>query len=285
VGALTAGGAGKTPVVRWLAAALRARGVRPGILSRGYGGAGGDAPRVVDPRSPNAHRDGDEPALLARSLPDVPVVVSPDRAQGAALAASRGAAVLLLDDGFQHRRLARDFDLVLWDRRADGADGALLPAGALREPTSALRRAHALLRVDRGDGAPAAPPGAPPSYLARLVPGARSSLACGSRVHALSGIADPEGFERGLASLGLVVSGATRFPDHHPFTVAEVRASAKRAAEQGADFLAVTAKDWMRWPRETAELPVPCVFDLDVEVESAELLLDRIVQSFGGERE
>lgn len=282
VGALTAGGAGKTPVVRWLATALRDRGLRPGILSRGYRGAGGDAPRVVDPARPDAYHDGDEPALLARSLPDVPVVVGRDRAQGAALAAARGASVLVLDDGFQHRRLWRNFDLVLWDRRAETSRGALLPAGPLREPPSALRRAHAVLLVDRGTGAPKAPNGIEAAWIARLSPGAQTSVTRDSAVHALSGIADPEGFERSLGALGLRVTGATRFSDHHPFTVSEIRATVTRAAKEGADFLAITAKDWMRWPREATGLPVPCVFDLDVEVERGELLLDRIVLALRG---
>jgi tetraacyldisaccharide 4'-kinase len=283
VGALTAGGAGKTPVVRWLAARLTERGLLPAILSRGYRSAGGDAPRIVDSAAPDGRRDGDEPALLARALPDVPVVVCPDRARGAAVATSRGANVLLLDDGFQHRRLHRDFDLVLWDRRSEAARGALLPAGPLREPRSALRRADAVLLVDRGEGPPARPGEVSRAWVARLVTGARASVEAGTTVHALSGIADPEGFERALAQLGLRVTGATRFPDHHAFTPDEVRAAAARASAEGADLVGITAKDWMRWPRERSGLPVPCVFDLDVEVEDGELLLETIVSVLAGE--
>lgn len=276
VGALTAGGAGKTPVVRWLAEALRERGFRPGILSRGYGGTGGSAARAIDPARPDARRDGDEPVLLARALRDVPVIVCPDRVRGAELAASRGAGVLLLDDGFQHRRLHRDFDLVLWDRRAERARGMLLPAGPLREPPSALGRADAVLRIDRGEGPPELPDGVATSVVARLVPGARQAVPQGTSVHALTGIADPASFERSLLALGLRITGATRFPDHHFFTAAEVVAAAERASAEGSDVLAVTAKDWVRWPLGVGELPVPCVFDLDVDVERSELLLERI---------
>ncbi|MFN8179443.1 MAG: tetraacyldisaccharide 4'-kinase [bacterium] len=283
VGALTAGGAGKTPVVRWLAARLAERGLLPAILSRGYRSDGGEAPRIVDSAAPDGRRDGDEPALLARVLPDVPVVVCPDRSRGAAVATSRGANVLLLDDGFQHRRLHRDFDLVLWDRRSEAAHGKLLPAGPLREPPSALRRADAVLLVDRGDGPPERPSDVSRAWVARLVTGARASVQAGTTVHALSGIADPEGFERSLSRLGLHVTGATRFPDHHAFTTDEVRAAAARASAEGADLVGVTAKDWMRWPRERSGLPVPCVFDLDVEVEDGELLLETIVSVIAGE--
>jgi tetraacyldisaccharide 4'-kinase len=277
IGALTVGGSGKTPVTRWLAERLRERGRRPAILSRGYRSAGGKAPRVVDPERPDPVRDGDEPALLARSLPSVPVVVGADRVAAGALARGRGADVLLLDDGFQHRRLRRDADVVLWDRTAEAADGRLLPAGALREPRRGVRRADLLVLVDRGDGLPGPPRGAPPAehvFRARLVPGSRQRIEEGRAVHALSGVANPESFERSLQSLGLRVTGATRFPDHHPFSAAEIRAAARRAVDEEADLLAVTAKDHVRWPRpEGKPLPVPAVFDLDVELESADAFL------------
>ena len=276
VGSLTAGGAGKTPVVRWLAARLRESGFFPAILSRGYGSSGGSAVRVVDPTHPDARRDGDEPVLLARSLPGVPVVVGPDRVRGAELAAAQGARVLLLDDGFQHRRLHRDFDLVLWDARAAAAGGRLLPAGPLREPTRALRRADLVLCIDRGDGAPAPPLNVAAAATARLVTGSRQEIPHGTAVHAVSGIAGPESFERSLAASGLVLTGATRFADHHPFSPADVRDAGRRAEAQGAAVLATTAKDWMRWPRGAPDLPVPCVFDLDVEIERGELVLERI---------
>ncbi len=276
VGALTAGGAGKTPIVRWLAAALHDAGDAPAVLSRGYGAKGGGAPRVVDPARGDAGRDGDEPMLLARSLPGVPVVSGADRVRGAALAVARGARVLLLDDGFQHRKLHRDFDLVLWDLRAARANGALLPAGPLREPLRALRRADVVLSIDRGDGPPPDPPDASATATGRLVTVCRQELRAGAAVHAVSGIADPESFERGIVAAGFALTGATRFRDHHPFTAEEIRDAAARAAAEGADVLATTAKDRMRWPRGPGEVPAPCVFDLDVRVDRGELLVERI---------
>lgn len=283
VGALAAGGSGKTPFTRWLAKRLADRGRRPAIVSRGYGSSGGSGPRVVDAVRPDSRRDGDEPALLARSCPDVPVIVAPDRARGAALAVARGADVLLLDDGFQHRRLARDVDLVLW---ADDPRGALVPAGTWRERPAGLRRADALVLIDRGDGPPAEPPERwrpERVFRARLEPVAGSRVEVGARVHALSGLADPGSFERSLESLGLVLTGATRFPDHHRFTRAEIVEAADRAGAEGADHLAVTAKDRIRWPRELADRPpVPAVFDLDVEVEPEEGLLDFVESRLTG---
>jgi tetraacyldisaccharide 4'-kinase len=238
---------------------------------------------VVDAAAPDARRDGDEPALLARSLgPDVPVVVCPDRARGAAVAQGRGADVLVLDDGFQHRALHRDVDILLWDRSAVAARGRVLPAGLLREPAAGLRRAHVLVLVDRGDGPPDLPAHAPPAvFRVRLETGSRQDLEAGRPVHALSGIADPRSFEGALKRLGLRLTGATRFSDHHRFSAAEVSAAAGRAGDEGADFLAVTAKDWMRWPRDP-ELPVPAVFDLAVRPDPGDGLVRAVLDRLAG---
>jgi tetraacyldisaccharide 4'-kinase len=277
VGALTAGGAGKTPFTRWLARQLRRSGRSPAVLTRGYGSAGGEEPRVVDPRTPDALRDGDEPALLALTLgPEIPVVVCPDRSRGASVAQGRGADVLVLDDGFQHRALHRQVDVLLWDRAAAAARGRVLPAGLLREPVRGAARADLTVLVDRGGGLPDPPPGASGSlFRASLEPGARQPLDAGRRLHALSAVADPLSFESSLERMGLVLTGATRFADHHRFSASEVSAAADRAAAEEADFLAVTAKDWVRWPRAPG-LPVPAVFDLDVRLESAERFLQAV---------
>jgi tetraacyldisaccharide 4'-kinase len=241
---------------------------------------------VVDPVRPDVRRDGDEPALLARSLPEVPVIVGPDRAEASALAVRSGARVALLDDGFQHRKLARELDVVLWDRRAERSEGRLLPRGALREPLSGLSRAGAIVLVDRGDGGPEAPSGAPDegrTFRARLRPFARQPLDVGTPVHALSGVADAVSFEGSLARLGLRISGATRYPDHHVFTTREVIEAAGRARGEGAHHLAVTAKDHVRWPSESeGTLPVPAVFDLSVELDPEERFLALVSSVLGG---
>jgi tetraacyldisaccharide 4'-kinase len=278
IGALTAGGAGKTPVVRWLAERLVERGRSPAILTRGYRSSGGSASRVVDARTPDAWRDGDEPVLLARSLPGVPVIVGPDRVRSATLAKTTGADVLLLDAGFQHRRLVRDVDVLLWDRTAADAHGRLLPAGPLREPARGARRADIVLLVDRGDGVPDPPKHAiaPYRFPILLRTHARQAIPDGTPVHAVSGIANPAAFERALVDLGLVVTSATRFPDHHRFTLDDVHRCAQTARRQHAAVLAVTAKDYVRWPKSESA-GVPAVFDLDVDVESEDLLLSAIL--------
>jgi tetraacyldisaccharide 4'-kinase len=169
-------------------------------------------------------------------------------------------------------------NVLLWDRIAAAARGRVLPAGLLREPLGGVRRADVIVLIDRGDGPPDLPPRAPSQvFRASLEPGARQPLDVGTPVHALSGIADPRSFEESMERLGLRVTGATRFADHHRFAASDVAAAADRAAAEGAHFLAVTAKDRARWPRDPA-LPAPAVFDLDVRMEAADRFLGTVTR-------
>ncbi|MGH9354936.1 MAG: tetraacyldisaccharide 4'-kinase, partial [Terriglobia bacterium] len=159
VGNLSAGGTGKTPIVAYLARLLLRRGFIPSILTRGYGRSGGNSLIALDPaesRAPDPREAGDEPALLAAALPRVPIVVCADRYKAGRFAEKRfGANVHLLDDGFQHLRLARGLDIVALDVTQGLADRLVLPAGRLRERPSALRRAEIVIltRSDLADPA------------------------------------------------------------------------------------------------------------------------------------
>jgi tetraacyldisaccharide 4'-kinase len=224
--------------------------------------------------------DGDEAVLLASSLPEARVIVGPDRAASARLAASLGADVAILDDGHQHRGLARHLNLVIWDEEGERARGG---TGFFREPLTGLARADALLLVDRGEGAPARPPEAPPhapSYAMRLVPRIPPGANAGRAVYALTGIAGPEGFERSLGRAGLRVVGATRHADHHVFSAEELADAERRARSLGAESLATTAKDRVRTPAlfEHASLET-LVFDLDAETPDEEALLQAIIRA------
>lgn len=257
VGNLTAGGAGKTPVVAYLAERLLRAGEEVAILSRGHGRREHGLRRVEGPPWPSAEAVGDEPLLLARRLPGVQVWVGPSRVALARQARGAGATVALLDDGFQHRRLARAVDLVVLDEAVGLGTGHLLPWGPLREPASALRRASALwLRVaSRPAPLPALPQAlnvvrAQHSALDMVAPdGTVAPLGRlrGARVVAFCAIARPSAFERTLRDLGAEVTSVHGFADHHLFRAAELAALRATAAASGAE-LVTTEKDAMRLP-------------------------------------
>ncbi len=255
VGNITTGGTGKTPVVQWLADRLIAMGHRPAILLRGY--------RSKDGLS-------DEAELLRR--PGVEVEANPDRVAGAqaVLARSPGTNVFILDDGFQHRRAARDFDLVLIDATNPFGHGHVLPRGLLREPASSLSRAHAIL-ITRADAepnlsklkqqirrhAPAASMFASQHVFGGLIDagGNAVDLSHVGRCLAVAGIGNPEAFYESLRARGLHVVDAWSPGDHHAFTPADVQ----RLREHGmVDTIIVTEKDWVKL-RATAgvdDLPI-----------------------------
>ena len=285
IGNLTAGGTGKTPVVRWLASKLREEGRRVAILSRGYRAAGG------------AGALGDEQLMLDRLLngagaaPDAaPVTIRahPDRvaAADAALRQSPSTDVFLLDDGFQHRRVARDLDIVLVNCTDPFGHGRVLPRGLLREPLSGLRRAGAvvLTHADRVDEArreqiemeilrrrPDAPifraVHAPLAFRTGDADVLPLDALRARRVFAFSGLASPEAFERDVREL--CGSYAHQwFADHHtyrPHDCAQVQAAARAA---GADVVVTTEKDWAK----LADLAPPgrddlAVWRLDVAIQ------------------
>lgn len=232
VGNLTVGGTGKTPFVAWLAEKLTQRGLRVGILSRGYG-SDSAAPRVVEPGSP-WQQVGDEPLLL-RQRTGCDVVVSVDRALGAQLLVQRGADVVVCDDGLQHLRLARDLEIVVIDGARGFGNGRLLPAGPLREPASRAALANLVVINGRPEHASIArlpasgdlPPVQMSLFAGRVLPvaGVRADRALesfrGQRVHAVAGIGNPWRFFAELRARGLdIVEHA--FPDHHPFTAADL---------------------------------------------------------------
>jgi len=232
VGNLTVGGTGKTPLVIWLAGELRARGLKVGIVSRGYGRRS-RGPRRVRSDSP-WEEVGDEPLLLSRRT-GCAVAVGEDRLAAARLLVADGVDVILSDDGLQHLRLARDFEILVIDGTRGFGRGRLLPAGPLREPAS---RALAVDYLVVNGPAESVPPSAtlqgPPGRIATMhlalgaahrVDGAGESrpLAsfAGAPVHAVAAIGNPARFFESLAAHGLHLI-AHAFADHHPFARGEL---------------------------------------------------------------
>ncbi len=308
VGNLTVGGSGKTPCAIALAQWFRARGRMVGILLRGYGRRGSGVVIAADPEGIRAswQEVGDEAVLLARRLPGVPVLVGGDRFQAGGEAVRRfGVAVLVLDDGFQHRQLHRELDLVMVDATDPFGGGRLLPRGRLREPVAGLRRAHAII-LSRTDQAPNLPalrrhleeivPGRPqilsrhrPSRLVDPADGTEEPLPTlrGRRLLAVSGIASPEGFHRTLTDLGGILTGALVFPDHHPYDRADLLRVDRTAQETRAELIVTTEKDAIRMQagREMDAGRCPTLaLQVDLEITEGADVLDRLLVNCGGGR-
>ncbi|GAB3790031.1 tetraacyldisaccharide 4'-kinase [Dyella agri] len=219
IGNLTAGGTGKTPLTIALAEALRARGFRPGVVSRGHGGRQRE-PMLLN-GTPDPAAVGDEPCLIRAS--GVPVAVGRDRPAAAQLLVADGCDVVIADDGLQHYRLARDLEICVIDGARRFGNGHLLPAGPLREPLRRLARVD--LRVCNGGTAQAG------EYPMRLVGGEAATLLgdhrqalsafAGRRVHAVAAIGHPARFFASLRAIGIDVFEHA-FPDHHAFAAAEL---------------------------------------------------------------
>lgn len=241
VGNVTAGGAGKTPVVLSLAALLRERGRQPHILSRGYGGSL-RGPARVDPTKHSAGDVGDEPLLLAAAAP---TWIGADRAASARAAIAAGADLLLLDDGFQNPALAYDLALIVIDGGYGFGNGRVMPAGPLREPVAAaVERASAAVVI--GAGARHVALGSLPVLGAQLVPVGAEDLH-GARVLAFAGIGRPAKFFATLRELGATVVETRSFPDHHVFAGFEL-ASLATLAQTHRAVLVTTEKDQVRLP-------------------------------------
>jgi tetraacyldisaccharide 4'-kinase len=277
VGNLSVGGSGKTPVVRRTAEILRDSGARVAVLSRGYGGSfRGEALVVSDGTGPLAPAAlaGDEPVMLARALPGVIVAVGRRRdLVGAAVESRFGAVVHLLDDGFQHLRLARDLDVVCLDAR-DLSDRPL-PVGRLREDPRAIDRADVVL-LTRLEAASEDELHALEARLGRERTHRVSRRVLGFRTldgrqaarprsaFVLAAIARPERVEHDVAGTGASVAGRWYFRDHHSYRAAEVEDAVARARAAGADAVVTTAKDAVR----LAGLPVAGLPVLVLEVAS-----------------
>jgi tetraacyldisaccharide 4'-kinase len=254
IGNLSVGGTGKTPLAAWFAQKLSAKGVKPGIVLRGYG--------------------DDETIVHQRLNEGIPVIAGADRVRGIREAIAQGVDAVVLDDAFQHRRAARDADVVLVNADAWSGLPRLLPAGPWREPLRSVRRANLVIITRKtadkskvADVRRALSHAAPrvPVATAYLAPGDLRSTATGqilplhvvrgSDLTVIAAIAHPDSFFRQLTELGAVVRPHS-FPDHHAFTRQEARELAARASS--SDFVVCTLKDAVKleslWPAEAGSL-------------------------------
>lgn len=252
VGNITVGGTGKTPLVIWLANHLAEKGASCAILTRGYKSEPGKLT--------------DEPAILAKSCPEAQIVINADRVEGAKKALGNGGAdVLIMDDGFQHRRLGRDVDIIAIDATCPFGYGRLLPAGLLRESVSSIKRCDIVIitRSDQVDGAQLAgieetinkiAPGVPIAKSICCHPGAIAMKGQtltmnelrSSKVFAFCGIGNPEAFVGQLGRCGMTLVGSKSYNDHHDYTVRDIADIYEEAKYLGANLVLTTQKDWVK---------------------------------------
>ncbi len=287
VGNLTVGGTGKTTCVELITSKLAGRGHRVAILSRGYGGSrrtyllqwDGRQLLVNGEAAPSPNGLADEPQLLARHLGGIPVIVGARRDHTGRMACeTMRVETLVLDDGFQHRRVQRDCDVVLVQARMPLGGWALLPRGPMREPLASLTRAHVVI-VTKADEA-LQTLGALCERLRALNPEADILTASheptaledpwtqaqqdpaqlgGLRVGVLSSIGDPEGFEATVRRMHATVAWHRAFPDHHVYRSAHWASICAQATQTRVDMVVTTEKDWIRLQAQARSASPPAV--------------------------
>lgn len=283
IGNLTVGGTGKTPMVIWLAEKFLAEGKRVAILSRGYRGRGGSS---------------DEVEVMRNRLPErVLFGVGKDRYRQGRRLEPQGVDIFLLDDGFQHLQLARDIDIVLIDATRPLPQQALLPAGTLREPVSAVNRANLVLftrtnhqpetiwAMKHLPNFPVFPARTKLLGLRRCHGDARDALSVSEALGpflAFCGIGNAEAFFRDLQQWRIPVTGRVQFGDHHRYSAAEILKLEKCARQAGAKALLTTEKDEQNL-QGNSELPV-YIAVVALEVPDEDDVLDRIKAKIGAQR-
>jgi tetraacyldisaccharide 4'-kinase len=308
IGNLTVGGTGKTPAAIMIAEWAVSQGYRPAILSRGYGGKRQtDALEVSDGHRvlSSAAEAGDEPHLMAKRLPGVPVIVSRQRYVAGLLAHKKhGTNFFILDDGFQHIALRRDLDLALIDVTTPFGNERLLPWGPLREPIEQLGRADAFILTRVDDGSAKENTAViellkkrfpeKPIFMSRHVPEKivfpdgnkvyNVDFLQGKRIAAFAGIARPEVFKKTLADLGAEVVSFAAFRDHQVFTPREIADLVEEKKRVGADYLATTEKDWARLENVVAECPDLAYLSIRLVItEGAEIFFGMLKEKSSGQ--
>ncbi len=272
IGNLVLGGTGKTPTVAWILEKLLSKGRKPAVVSRGYGGRPKDVMVVSDGKGSlmSGPPAADEAAMLARRYPDLPILTGADRSLVAEKAAEEfGADVVVLDDGFQHLSLCRDIDVVLLRGDYPFGNGRVIPAGILREPVSALKRADAVLVTgecaDRTRKEIQSLVADIPIFTGRLEPdslldsrgekiGMPDELK-GAKVVAVSGLGNPHGFEKMLESLNVELLVHHEYPDHTHYALADGVRLISSLKKTGADFILTTEKDAVKLSTLLGKVP------------------------------
>ncbi len=302
VGNLTLGGTGKTPIVIMIAETLRGHGFKPAILSRGYGGSATQPVNVVCDGQQvllSAEVAGDEPAMIARRLRNVPVLTGKNRFQSGKYAVDRfGVDTLILDDGYQHLALSRDLNILLFDQKEPLGNGHLFPAGELREPVKESGRADLICMTRSSRNGTAS---SWEGFLPRSVPVIKTAHRLDSIIRldnqetlevefvedqpvaAFCGIAKPGDFLKTLERAKARVVCFQSFPDHHHYSREELQSLDRQANEAGAKYILVPEKDAVKLDAAVFSLPVLKVV-IEVEIlEGREVFTKYLLKNARGE--
>lgn len=278
IGNLSVGGTGKTPTAILVAQMLKQAGWHPALLTRGYGGTE-SGPCWIDITKHTAVDVGDEPLLLSRHIP---VCVSKHRADGARfIEAEEDYDVIVMDDGLQNPSLYKDIAIGVFDGGVGIGNGWLLPAGPMREPfVSGIKKLDVIL-INGADqtNIRSFMPIETPVFTASIIPDESNVLTKASRYVAFAGIGRPERFFQTLENMGAEMIAQHAYPDHHPFTEAELIDLSRIAYDQNA-VLITTEKDWYRLPRTwqntVKHLPVSLKVASATETEFTDTIIDRL---------
>ncbi|HBZ00509.1 MAG TPA: tetraacyldisaccharide 4'-kinase [candidate division Zixibacteria bacterium] len=281
IGNITVGGAGKTSIAGHLAEALLARGKKVALVARGFGRPEKAPVIVYGGEETDWRKCGDEPAILARTIKGLSIYVDSNKTEAAIKAAHDGFEYIIIDDGFQHRNLARVYDIVCLDGKNPFGNGLLLPSGRLREPKKALRRANAIILIDPGSNSIKLPTAVPVFQAHKKIIGIKSLTGepvdlTGKKVIGFCGLGNPESFHSSLETYGCQIAEFMPFPDHHIYDEGDIFEISKRVCLSEAVGAVTTLKDLVKleqlWPADISLHYLEIVIELDNESEFYKLL-------------
>jgi tetraacyldisaccharide 4'-kinase len=283
IGNITIGGSGKTPIAGFIANSLISRGKKVALVARGYGRLDKTPIVVNSDEEIDWRKCGDEPAVLARKVKGLTIYVDSDKTSAANKAANDGFEYIIIDDGFQHRKLNRDLDIVCLDGNNPFGNGLLLPSGRLREPRRALKRADAIILVDSQPKSATIKLKKAVTILNanKIFEGIKSLNGgsidlTGKKVIGFCGLGNPESFRNSLVKCGCLLSGFMTFRDHHIYDEEDIFRISKQVCVEQAAGAVTTMKDFVKleklWPADIALYYIDIAIELDNENELYRLI-------------
>lgn len=285
VGNITVGGSGKTSLAEYIATKLGEAGTRTAVIARGYKRPGSSSLEICDSENCDWERCGDEASALVKSHKNLKVYVDSSKTYAAQRASEDGHEIIVVDDGFQHRRLVRDLDIVCIDIENPYGNGWLLPYGILREPLRSLKRADVFVVFSSGGKIDLSklnlPEGVPVFTARKIVDGLytednESADIAARKIMAFCGIANPESFRTSLSEYGVEIAAFEEFKDHHIYKKEEIDRFLSLMEKTGADCAVTTLKDSVKleklWPDDKKLYYLKISLAIDDEAEFIKLL-------------